>query len=296
MAKRNKPWNGSNTSNPACAACRHQRRKCTQDCVLAPYFPIDKIHVYESVHKVFGFSNVAKMLTKLDQQGRKQAIKSFEWEAMMWAQNPVFGPFGAYNEALNIITQLLTLLQQQQTFSTSEPKFRGQAHDSLLFSNEALQVSNNVNWAPFVDNNNVVQNNPSFSYPYVHSFEGDLHNVEPKIFNCVPDANVFLHQKSAILQPNYFQNIASVSGSNNNVVTSSTIDQQSQVRDFQCYDGNVENIYKTKGYGREYAAVVQKSEKSIVDHTMAQNRARSKIEEFQHPIYYSVGNSRPKQE
>lgn len=45
-----------------CAACKLLRRRCAQDCVFAPYFPADEPHKFASVHKVFGASNVNKML------------------------------------------------------------------------------------------------------------------------------------------------------------------------------------------------------------------------------------------
>lgn len=45
-----------------CAACKLLRRRCAHDCVFAPYFPADEPHKFGSVHKVFGASNVNKML------------------------------------------------------------------------------------------------------------------------------------------------------------------------------------------------------------------------------------------
>jgi len=45
-----------------CAACKNQRRKCGQDCVLAPYFPATDPQRYACVQRVFGASNVARML------------------------------------------------------------------------------------------------------------------------------------------------------------------------------------------------------------------------------------------
>jgi hypothetical protein len=45
-----------------CAACKLLRRRCAQDCVFAPYFPADEPHKFANVHKVFGASNVNKML------------------------------------------------------------------------------------------------------------------------------------------------------------------------------------------------------------------------------------------
>lgn len=45
-----------------CAACKLLRRRCVQDCVFAPYFPADEPQKFANVHKVFGASNVNKML------------------------------------------------------------------------------------------------------------------------------------------------------------------------------------------------------------------------------------------
>jgi len=51
-----------------CAACKLLRRRCAQDCVFAPYFPADEPHKFASVHKVFGASNVNKMLQVFNSQ------------------------------------------------------------------------------------------------------------------------------------------------------------------------------------------------------------------------------------
>lgn len=45
-----------------CAACKLLRRRCAEECVFAPYFPADQPHKFANVHKVFGASNVNKML------------------------------------------------------------------------------------------------------------------------------------------------------------------------------------------------------------------------------------------
>jgi len=53
---------GSGSSSPPCASCKLLRRRCTQECVFAPYFPPEDPHKFAIVHKVFGASNVSKML------------------------------------------------------------------------------------------------------------------------------------------------------------------------------------------------------------------------------------------
>ncbi|MBA0870321.1 hypothetical protein Goshw_010902, partial [Gossypium schwendimanii] len=48
--------------NSPCASCKLLRRRCAKDCIFAPYFPSDDPHKFAIVHKVFGASNVSKML------------------------------------------------------------------------------------------------------------------------------------------------------------------------------------------------------------------------------------------
>ncbi|GLJ42991.1 hypothetical protein SUGI_0892360 [Cryptomeria japonica] len=45
-----------------CAACRSQRKKCSDECLLPPHFPSDDMQRYLIVQKVYGFNNVVKML------------------------------------------------------------------------------------------------------------------------------------------------------------------------------------------------------------------------------------------
>jgi hypothetical protein len=45
-----------------CAACKYLRRRCAPDCVLAPYFPASHPHRYACVHRIFGASNIARLL------------------------------------------------------------------------------------------------------------------------------------------------------------------------------------------------------------------------------------------
>ena len=50
-----------NTMTP-CAACKLLRRRCAQECTFSPFFSPMEPHKFASVHKVFGASNVSKML------------------------------------------------------------------------------------------------------------------------------------------------------------------------------------------------------------------------------------------
>ena len=50
-----------NTITP-CAACKLLRRRCAEECPFSPYFSPHEPHKFAAVHKVFGASNVSKML------------------------------------------------------------------------------------------------------------------------------------------------------------------------------------------------------------------------------------------
>lgn len=45
-----------------CAACKHLRRRCPSDCIFAPYFPSNNPSRFAYVHKIYGASNVGKIL------------------------------------------------------------------------------------------------------------------------------------------------------------------------------------------------------------------------------------------
>lgn len=82
------------SSNSPCAACKCLRRKCTQECVFAPYFPPDQPQKFINVHKVFGASNVAKLLNELEAVHREDAVNSLAYEAEFRHRDPVYGCVG----------------------------------------------------------------------------------------------------------------------------------------------------------------------------------------------------------
>ncbi|CAN6286576.1 unnamed protein product [Urochloa humidicola] len=77
-----------------CAACKNQRRKCGQDCILAPYFPASDPQRYACVQRVFGASNVARMLQNLPVYERGKAADTMAAEAHRRVQDPVYGCAG----------------------------------------------------------------------------------------------------------------------------------------------------------------------------------------------------------
>jgi hypothetical protein len=53
---------GGTGATAPCAACKLLRRRCAAGCVFAPHFPPAEPHKFANVHRVFGASNVSKLL------------------------------------------------------------------------------------------------------------------------------------------------------------------------------------------------------------------------------------------
>ncbi|XP_044507967.1 LOB domain-containing protein 4-like [Mangifera indica] len=99
-----------------CAACKLLRRRCAQDCVFAPYFPADEPQKFASVHKVFGASNVNKMLQELPVHQRRDAVSSMVYEANARVRDPVYGCVGA----ISSLQQQVDVLQTQLALAQAE--------------------------------------------------------------------------------------------------------------------------------------------------------------------------------
>ncbi|KAA8531739.1 hypothetical protein F0562_006544 [Nyssa sinensis] len=104
------------SSNSPCAACKLLRRKCTQECVLAPYFPADQPQKFANVHKVFGQSNVAKLLNELDATQREDAVNSLAYEAEARLSDPVYGCVGL----ISILQHRLKQVQHELYYAKKE--------------------------------------------------------------------------------------------------------------------------------------------------------------------------------
>ncbi|XVF08403.1 hypothetical protein REPUB_Repub07fG0000600 [Reevesia pubescens] len=81
--------------NSPCAACKLLRRKCVPGCIFAPYFPPEEPQKFVNVHKIFGASNVSKLLSDLLPHQREDAVNSLAYEAEARVRDPVYGCVGA---------------------------------------------------------------------------------------------------------------------------------------------------------------------------------------------------------
>ncbi|KAI4350186.1 hypothetical protein L6164_010692 [Bauhinia variegata] len=106
----------SASSNSPCAACKFLRRKCQPECVFAPYFPPDQPQKFANVHKVFGASNVTKLLNELHPHQREDAVNSLAYEADMRLRDPVYGCVGV----ISLLQHQLRQLQMDLSCAKSE--------------------------------------------------------------------------------------------------------------------------------------------------------------------------------
>ncbi|PIA29322.1 hypothetical protein AQUCO_06100084v1 [Aquilegia coerulea] len=100
----------SNSSNSPCAACKFLRRKCMPGCIFAPYFPPEEPQKFANVHKIFGASNVTKLLNELLPHQREDAVNSLAYEAEARIKDPVYGCVGAISVLQRQVHRLQTEL------------------------------------------------------------------------------------------------------------------------------------------------------------------------------------------
>ncbi|KAK9669311.1 hypothetical protein RND81_13G122800 [Saponaria officinalis] len=111
-------------TSQACAACKYQRRKCTPECPLAPYFPPDQPKMFQNVHKLFGVKKIQKLLAVLHPSHQNEAMSSIIYEANVRDRFPVTGSLGVihrlqneirkFEEELYAVHSMLAAYRQQQ--------------------------------------------------------------------------------------------------------------------------------------------------------------------------------------
>ncbi|GMI77899.1 LOB domain-containing protein 22 [Hibiscus trionum] len=89
---------GSNGTTQACAACKYQRRKCAPDCILAPYFPHDRQRQFQNAHKLFGVSNITKIIRNLSPPEKDVAMRTIVFQSDARANDPVGGCYRIIQE------------------------------------------------------------------------------------------------------------------------------------------------------------------------------------------------------
>ncbi|GLJ14295.1 hypothetical protein SUGI_0230170 [Cryptomeria japonica] len=99
-----------------CGACKIQRRKCGDKCVLAPYFPPDDPHKFLLVNKLFGTSRILKILQDIPAEKREDAVNSMVYEASVRVVDPIYGCTGT----ICLLQRQILQLQSQLAITRAE--------------------------------------------------------------------------------------------------------------------------------------------------------------------------------
>ncbi|XP_010262268.1 PREDICTED: LOB domain-containing protein 29 [Nelumbo nucifera] len=182
-----------------CGACKFLRRKCVRGCVFAPYFCHEQgaTH-FAAIHKVFGASNVSKLLAHLPVTDRCEAAVTISYEAQARLQDPIYGCvshiFALQQQVVNLQAQLATLKAQaaqnlvngSTTSSPQEDKFYGK-FPSYPQDVQGLFISENSRMAQqFLPN----QNTNVDSLMYYDNGYMDLNPMDEYQNSVVPEETV----------------------------------------------------------------------------------------------------------
>lgn len=163
----NKSSNTIGSTHPACASCKHQRKKCNNDCILAPYFPADKNREFQAVHKVFGVSNVQKLIRNLKGEDQKKAVESLVWEASCRQKDPVQGPYGEYKRVCDELTLYKNQIQMMQLPGQGATMFKlGMPMMGWNGNHGMINNNNNNNMLNFnQENDKLIFDSNTYCYP-----------------------------------------------------------------------------------------------------------------------------------
>ncbi|XP_015867842.3 LOB domain-containing protein 20 [Ziziphus jujuba] len=127
------PAASSESAPPApCGACKFLRRKCVSGCIFAPHFGSDQGAArFAAVHKVFGASNVSKLLLHIPVNRRQDAVVTISYEAQARLSDPVYG----------CVSTILALQQQVAALQSELAMVQSQLMNSRFAFANVLQNS-----------------------------------------------------------------------------------------------------------------------------------------------------------
>ncbi|CAA0829258.1 LOB domain-containing protein 29 [Striga hermonthica] len=116
-------------SGSPCGACKFLRRKCVKGCVFAPYFSHEQGSThFSAIHKVFGASNVSKLLAQLPVNDRCEAAVTIAYEAQARVQDPIYG----------CVSHIFALQQQVMYLQAQVASLREQAAQCIINSSNSV--------------------------------------------------------------------------------------------------------------------------------------------------------------
>ncbi|KAJ1401176.1 Lateral organ boundary [Sesbania bispinosa] len=132
-------------SSSSCAACKFLKRRCIPNCIFAPYFRSDECKKFAKVHKVFGASNVSKILIEVPEEQREDTVNSLAYEAEARLRDPVYGCIGA------IALLQRKMVELQHDLAIAKDRLARYAAAATTPSSSTDISSSNVSLPPFPD-------------------------------------------------------------------------------------------------------------------------------------------------
>ncbi|XP_057752985.1 LOB domain-containing protein 33-like [Arachis stenosperma] len=133
----------------SCGACKYLRRRCTRDCVFSPYFSYDEASThFAAVHKVFGASNVSRLLLHLPLHNRSDAAITITYQALARMHDPIYG----------CVAYIYVLQQQVASLQREIDDILG--NNFMMKNSSCLGVENycgNVHQSPMMNINNGIE-------------------------------------------------------------------------------------------------------------------------------------------
>ncbi|XP_057444747.1 LOB domain-containing protein 27-like [Lotus japonicus] len=140
--------------NKACAACKYQRRRCAKDCALSPYFPADKPKMFSNAHRLFGVSNIIRILKQVEPDERDEAMKSIIYESDIRAKYPQQGCYGVilqYQALIYKAMEELRYVQMLLAFIKQAHHHPRQNQNLVLMDNSGGDIDAKPNLTPIQD-------------------------------------------------------------------------------------------------------------------------------------------------
>ncbi|PPD85381.1 hypothetical protein GOBAR_DD17691 [Gossypium barbadense] len=183
-----------------CGACKFLRRKCVRGCVFAPYFCHEQgaTH-FAAIHKVFGASNVSKLLAHLPLSDRSEAALTIAYEAQARLQDPIYG---CVSHIFALQQQVLRSVPFDLPFDGNNPMYKLTNKEKIFRENvgivnlQAQLASLKAQAAQSIPSVSVTAN-PNDKY------FGKLHNLQ--------DVQTWFHPNNSSMAPNFNTNLSTSS-------------------------------------------------------------------------------------
>ncbi|XP_022747367.1 LOB domain-containing protein 14-like [Durio zibethinus] len=152
----------------SCGACKFLRRKCTTECVFAPHFCYDEAaNHFAAVHKVFGASNVSKLLLHLPMHNRSDAAVTISYEALARLRDPIHGCvahiFALQQQVANLQEEIEILNNQMANHAVEFPGCGN--HQAAVNSDgkkQSTSLHETMNTLYYQDEQATLPNHPGF--------------------------------------------------------------------------------------------------------------------------------------